>query len=52
MTLISPDDVNNFQIEDSNGVLRYFRADNQDNSINKPPQRAHLDVVKEAKLST
>ena len=52
MTLISPDDVNNFQIEEANAALRYSRADNPDNSIKRPPRRAHLDVVKEAKLST
>ncbi len=32
--------------------VRYFVADNEDSNINKPPRRAHLDLVNEAKLVT
>ena len=41
-----------FQLEEANASLRYFRADNEDSNINIPPRRAHLDLVKEAKLVT
>ena len=41
-----------FQLEEANAALRYFRADNEDSNINRPPRRAYLDLVKEAKLVT
>jgi hypothetical protein len=44
--------IQHFQLEEANAALRYFRADNEDSNINKPPRRAHLDLVKEAKLVT
>ena len=44
--------IQHFQLEEANAALRYFRADNEDSNINRPPRRAHLDLVKEAKLVT
>ena len=44
--------IQHFQLEEANAALRYLRADNEDSNIHRPPRRAHLDLVKEAKLVT
>ena len=41
-----------FQLEEANASLRYFRADNEDSNIKRPPRRAHVDLVKEANMVT
>ena len=41
-----------FQEEELNATLKFLRADDPDGNVNRPPRRAHLDIVKEAKIKT
>ena len=41
-----------FQQEELNATLKFLRTDDPDGNVNRPPRRAHLDIVKEAKIKT
>ena len=41
-----------FQEKEEDAALKYNRALSQNNLVNRPPRRAHLDVTKETKLNT